>query len=261
MKCCSKCKIEKPLEDFAKSSAKKDGRTYACKVCLENDRKARLAANPERAQKLRELDAARKRQKADEIYQKIKARKESDSEYAERLKEYARKYAEKNREKELARGREYRQFITGGSETREEYNRYMREWVRQNSDRLNAARRERLKTDPEYAEKVRKKNRDRYANSPNHRRTIALKTLYGIDLEEYDRMYAEQKGNCLICGEHYSPGGKGGLVIDHCHTNGHVRGLLCMSCNTGIGHLKDDIQRLAKAIDYLNTKGLPNDSK
>lgn len=256
MKRCSKCGIEKPLGDFAKSAAKKDGRTYACKVCLEIDRKARLAADPERAQRLRELDAARKRQKADEIYQKIRARKESDAGYAERLKSYARKYAEKNREKELERGRNYRQFITGGSETREEYNAYMREWVRKNSERINTARRERLKTDPEYAEKVRARDRARYAADPFSHRSERLKSVYGITLGEYMVMYASQDGKCAICGNDRPCDGKDGLVVDHCHTHGHVRKLLCVYCNTGLGQFKDDVQILQKAIDYL--KGTQN---
>lgn len=252
MKSCSKCGVEKPLEDFAKSSAKKDGRTYACKVCLEIDRKNRLSADPVRAQRLRELDAARKRQKSDEIYQKVKNRKESDSSYAERLKEYARKYAENNREKELERGRKYRQYIAGGNETREQYNAYMREWTRQNSMRINTARRERLKTDPEYAEKVRSNDRARYLKDPYSHRSGRLKSTYGITLEDYMKMYENQEGKCKICEDKRPSDGKDGLVVDHCHKLGHVRKLLCTHCNKGLGHFRDDVHLLAKAIDYLS---------
>lgn len=42
------------------------------------------------------------------------------------------------------------------------------------------------------------------------------------------------------------------LCIDHNHKTGQVRGVLCDSCNTGIGKLRDDATLLQKAIDYLN---------
>lgn len=253
MKKCSRCGVVKPLDDFAKSKAKKDGRTYSCKVCIEIGRKERLAANPEKAALIRERDAARKREKAAEIYQKIKQRKESDAEYAERLKGYARKYAEENREKELARGRNYRLSVTGDDESREAYNAYMRQWTTQNSERLNKARRDRLKNDPEYAEKIRLRERMNYAVDPDTHRSNRLKSTYGITLDEYREMYLEQEGKCAICGTHCPDHGKLGLVVDHCHNKGHIRKLLCSMCNKGIGHFRDDVQLLRNAIDYLES--------
>jgi hypothetical protein len=41
------------------------------------------------------------------------------------------------------------------------------------------------------------------------------------------------------------------LVVDHDHNTGAVRGLLCHSCNTGLGHLGDSVETLARALDYL----------
>jgi len=72
-----------------------------------------------------------------------------------------------------------------------------------------------------------------------------LKTLYNLTLEDLQKMKEEQHYKCLICGIITE------LVVDHCHTNGHVRGLLCSSCNGGIGFLKDDIGILESAINYL----------
>lgn len=39
--------------------------------------------------------------------------------------------------------------------------------------------------------------------------------------------------------------------IDHCHTTGKVRGLLCSKCNTGIGMFKENIITLKRAIRYI----------
>lgn len=249
MKVCSRCNVEKPLDDFAKSACKKDGHTYSCKACIEIGRKARLAADPERAARLREADAARKRAKAEEIYQKIKAKKAADQEYADRLKSYSAKYAEKNRVKELARGREYKQTVTSRSESREAYNAYMREWRRENSARVNEKNREKRRANPELAKLDNERRRARH--DPLLQRDTMLKRNYGITLDQYREMYLSQDGKCAICDESKPDCGKDGLVVDHCHDSGNVRKLLCTHCNKGIGQFKEDIHRLNKAIEYL----------
>lgn len=79
---------------------------------------------------------------------------------------------------------------------------------------------------------------------------------YGITLKDYDKMLKEQNGECWICGIK-TPGGNGRFHIDHDHKiNGKkgIRGLLCMNCNRLLGHAKDDIEILAKAITYLSRK-------
>ena len=67
-------------------------------------------------------------------------------------------------------------------------------------------------------------------------------------LAELDVIYSASKGVCEICG---SAPGKGKLALDHCHTTGHIRGLLCLSCNVALGHFRDDPDRLRRAIKYL----------
>lgn len=76
------------------------------------------------------------------------------------------------------------------------------------------------------------------------------KRTYGITIADWDRMFAEQKGCCAVCGTHQS-NQKRSLAVDHCHVTGKVRALLCHHCNTGIGNLRDDVELLRKAIDYL----------
>lgn len=81
-----------------------------------------------------------------------------------------------------------------------------------------------------------------------------LKRVYGISLAEYADIAAKQNNKCAIC---FNPetqfrGNRlRALAVDHCHTTGKVRGLLCSDCNTGIGKLKDDPKILQSAIRYL----------
>jgi hypothetical protein len=94
--------------------------------------------------------------------------------------------------------------------------------------------------------------RKRFAeNNPTKSKEYALKYKYGITLEDYNIMLFEQDGCCAICGIHHTEIKKS-LHVDHCHTTGKVRGLLCYSCNTILGHAQDDINILKKTIKYLN---------
>lgn len=70
---------------------------------------------------------------------------------------------------------------------------------------------------------------------------------YGLLPGEYLAMEQNQFGRCAICGQ--TP--KRGLVVDHDHETGDVRGLLCFSCNSGLGFFRDNIRLLAGAIVYL----------
>ncbi len=92
-------------------------------------------------------------------------------------------------------------------------------------------------------------------NNPRSMRNKRLKK-YGITVEEYDRMFEAQRGLCAICGHPETTidaryGKMRMLSVDHCHTTGKVRGLLCGHCNIGLGSFKDDASLLAHAITYL----------
>jgi len=76
---------------------------------------------------------------------------------------------------------------------------------------------------------------------------------YGITLADYDVMLEEQGGCCAICGTD-NPSARSGKVrfaVDHCHKTGKVRGLLCESCNIGLGNFYDNKSYLQNAINYL----------
>jgi hypothetical protein len=70
---------------------------------------------------------------------------------------------------------------------------------------------------------------------------------YGITLEEYNRLFVVQNGQCAICG---NPQEKS-LDVDHCHKTNKVRGLLCRKCNLGIGFMQDNPEICKKASEYL----------
>jgi hypothetical protein len=72
-----------------------------------------------------------------------------------------------------------------------------------------------------------------------------LQRAYGISTEQYNKM---AKHGCAICGDTKSK-----LCVDHCHSTGRVRGILCTTCNTGLGMFKDNKQVLEKAIAYLSS--------
>ena len=69
---------------------------------------------------------------------------------------------------------------------------------------------------------------------------------YGLVRETWAALLVAQAGRCAIC---VTPMCE--PCVDHCHDTGRVRGLLCRSCNLGIGLLGDDAERLAAAADYL----------
>jgi hypothetical protein len=77
----------------------------------------------------------------------------------------------------------------------------------------------------------------------------------GFDGADADAMLAAQQGRCAICQRHESEF-KRKLSLDHCHTSGRVRGLLCSGCNTALGLMGDDTARLLAAVEYL--KGARN---
>jgi len=129
------------------------------------------------------------------------------------------------------------------------------------------------KVEKKYSEFVVRKNRNKhnitysckvcknreskkyYENNPLAKKEQDMKRTYGITLDDYDRMLKSQNNRCAICnGTETGRIASKYLAIDHCHTTGKVRGLLCFTCNTAIGHMKDDVELLEKAIAYLGEK-------
>jgi Recombination endonuclease VII len=82
------------------------------------------------------------------------------------------------------------------------------------------------------------------------RRNSSYKRNYGITLLQYEDMCVQQDNMCASCGKTEK------LFIDHCHTTGKIRGLLCRYCNSLIGFAKDDPEMLRRAAIYVRrTRG------
>lgn len=70
---------------------------------------------------------------------------------------------------------------------------------------------------------------------------------YGISKEEYESMVSERGGKCQICNT--IPDKK--LRVDHCHSSGKIRDLLCHNCNTALGHVKDNPEIIKSMLAYI----------
>lgn len=81
----------------------------------------------------------------------------------------------------------------------------------------------------------------------------ALRRKYGISLAEYEELAIKQGNACAIC--HVQATKEKRLAVDHNHTTGEVRGLLCGPCNQALGLLADSPSRVSKALKYLTDKG------
>ena len=86
------------------------------------------------------------------------------------------------------------------------------------------------------------------------KRDAHYKRKFGISLAEYNRMLEEQNGVCAVCkGE--EPKRYKNIAVDHNHTTGEVRGLLCSSCNRALGLLQDNELIIEELLKYKKERG------
>lgn len=123
-----------------------------------------------------------------------------------------------------------------------------------------AIAREKINSDPVRLEKRRQAVRKWHAENPEESfaryRKAHLKYEYNLTPAQYDEMLGSQNGVCAICKNPetkvYKNGRTASLAVDHCHSTGKVRGLLCEDCNQSIGKFKDDYKMLYAAYEYLS---------
>ncbi len=95
--------------------------------------------------------------------------------------------------------------------------------------------------------------------SDNRRYVTKRKALHPICLatvDEIESLHTRQEGRCAICNKKEPDDGRR-FAVDHCHTTGKLRGILCGNCNRGIGFFHDSTTLLRRAAFYLRDHGAP----
>lgn len=101
----------------------------------------------------------------------------------------------------------------------------------------------------------------RQENFPENERSRHLERNFGITPEQYDEKLIAQKGVCAICGNEetsYHNGKPRRLAVDHSHSTGKIRDLLCWRCNTTIGKFNENAELIDKFLDYINKHKEPS---
>jgi hypothetical protein len=96
---------------------------------------------------------------------------------------------------------------------------------------------------------ARKRDLEKKGDRAARDRRYFWKRRYGILESEYNDLLSSQNNVCAVCAGVNESGHY--LSVDHCHTSGDVRGLLCTRCNTALGKVKDDVEILRNLINYL----------
>lgn len=116
------------------------------------------------------------------------------------------------------------------------------EWNRLNKDKVKQAN---------------LKNRDKrkaFYDSPEGAicsRKAHLKRTYGLTLEQFNEKLESQGNVCAICRSNNTRDKHGVMAVDHCHSTGKIRGLLCFKCNSALGNFDDNKQLLIETLKYL----------
>jgi Recombination endonuclease VII len=100
---------------------------------------------------------------------------------------------------------------------------------------------------PEWPKKIRKR-----ADTSANQRRARYRRKYGVTPEWYDEKLIEQKGGCALCGDTKPPLGNDYFYVDHDHSTGKARGLLCLMCNHAIERVEADPHWGVRALAYLD---------
>ena len=100
----------------------------------------------------------------------------------------------------------------------------------------------------------------RFRNAqPDYNHSRNLQRRYGLSVDEYQTLLANQNFACPICEVEISNTieykGKRPVAVDHNHETGDVRGILCSMCNLMLGHARENTSILYRAIVYLSERG------
>ena len=163
-----------------------------------------------------------------------------DAKRLERKRAAARRYVERHKDKINELRRRKRQDLA----YRDEILAADRDYYQRHKEEISRRSRERWRADAAYREKLLSRSREWNRNN-------RLTALYGMTLADYERMRKRQGDACAICKRTDVP-----LCVDHCHSTGEIRGLLCHRCNLALGCSCDDPEILLAAAAYLRAGGV-----
>lgn len=208
---CKKCGAKKPTIEFHRSDAVRGYLSATCKACDRDTARQYYHDHPEHAERVRQRSRAKYGGNLP-VEPKPPRATLSPEERRAAHAAYMREYMATHPEARQRASERSRRWLESHPVPTEERRQYISDWQKANPV-----------------------PRDR-------KRRNEMRSLYGIGPDDYKRMLDEQNGKCAICRSEYSgrkkppvKWGLGVLAIDHDHTTGKVRGLLCHSCNVRVG--------------------------
>jgi hypothetical protein len=167
---------------------------------------------------------------------------------------YDIEYCKKNRDKRNSKSKSYYQ------ENKTKYSNYLKEYYIKNKKQLSEYKKQYQTLNKEKIKMYCMENADRKkayvvkykATRKEQFKDYTLIKAYGIKSKEYNKLLEKQNGCCAIC-KKPQESFKRMLSVDHDHTTGKIRGLLCYRCNSALGFLCDSVDMLNVAIKYLES--------
>jgi hypothetical protein len=167
---------------------------------------------------------------------KMNSSKKYYQENKEKIKAQALEYYYTNKEKAALNNKKY--YLKNKDKLQAYSKEYNKKWYQDNKEKRDAQKKEYNKINKEKI-KLQKQEYE-------------LKKKYGITLKERNILLQKQNNKCKICSLKFNENiFKLKACVDHCHETEKIRGLLCRTCNAGLGYFKDNIEQLTKAINYL----------
>jgi hypothetical protein len=169
---------------------------------------------------------------------------------------------EQKRAKHAAYMREFRKRYVMTAAQKERWKSQVKQWANDHPEKWSDYKKK-YRSKPGVKEKERQyrlanieKERVRRKQQPTYkgdrRKAQWIKTSYGLTWEQYQDLVKAAKGICEVCEQ---PFGKRGPFVDHCHTTGVVRGLLCSKCNLAEGYLKTP-EAVLRLYHYMTKSSL-----
>jgi len=249
-KICNKCNVEKAVVEFSKDKSTKDGYTFACKDCRNSIRRKTkptvyLKKCPHcglEANTIADLENFRKHLHSS--YGRSSVCKVCSNTMGRKLDNFnrSRVWSEEHKNSDGS----YRTCTSCGIKAMT-----LEDLILFKSNKAKKFGKDSICKEC-YNAKERVDNLSTERKKTYKDRLIKSKlSKYGLTEREYAVMVSKAKGKCEICSKSFDENTRS--CIDHCHTTGKVRGLLCDECNTSIGKLGDTSSSVYKAYKYLHS--------